>query len=99
MAGGHMKGEIARRMAVAMPKPGRRAAKARTKGARPSPPQRPVVESMTANAGATAAMRFAIDRIDQLLDRWTERDPATIAGAYYHDLLNLSENLSIHIGE
>tara|TARA_Y100000034_G_scaffold100987_1_gene124930 strand:+ start:1120 stop:1254 length:135 start_codon:yes stop_codon:yes gene_type:complete len=40
-------------------------------------------------------LTYAIDEIEQLLDRWTERDPSTLAGAYYLQLLHLSEQLSL----
>ena len=30
-----------------------------------------------------------VGALQQLLDRWTERDPNTVAGSYYQDLANL----------
>ena len=30
-----------------------------------------------------------VSALQQLLDRWTERDPNTVAGSYYQDLANL----------
>jgi len=33
-----------------------------------------------------------VGALQQLLDQWTERDPNTVAGSYYHDLANLLAN-------
>ena len=33
-----------------------------------------------------------VSALQQLLDQWTERDPNTVAGSYYHDLANLLAN-------
>ena len=88
---------IATALENALPRAGRRARRAE-KHSR-APKQMPVVASVSPNAGAEASMRYCNERIEQLLDRWTERDPATLAGAYYHDLLNLNENLLNLMGE
>ncbi len=57
----------------------------------------PVVEMVSPDAGAQATLTYAIDEIEQLLDTWTERDPSTLAGAYYFQLLNLNEQLSLFL--
>lgn len=84
---------IARKLANALPSPKRRERKQEAIARRA--PERPVVPGSPPSQGARASLVYAIDRIDQLLDEWTERDPSTLAGAYYLDLLNLQESLSI----
>lgn len=89
---------IARKLANALPSPKRRQRK-QERRERQAPDQRPVVPGTAPSDGAHASMVYAIDRIDQLLDEWTERDPSTLAGAYYLDLQNLQESLSNMVGE
>tara|TARA_Y100000296_G_C5086798_1_gene212797 strand:- start:391 stop:687 length:297 start_codon:yes stop_codon:yes gene_type:complete len=85
-------GEISRRLEHALPRAGKRERRAQ-KLARAR--RLPVVEIVSPDAGAQATLTYAIDEIEQLLDRWTERDPSTLAGAYYLQLLHLSEQLSL----
>jgi len=89
---------ISRKLANALPSPKRRQRK-QERRARQAPDQHPVVPGTAPSDGAHTSMAYAIDRIDQLLDEWTERDPSTLAGAYYLDLLNLQESLSIMLGD
>ncbi len=88
---------IARALEGALPSPKRRARRAdRDARARP---EVAVTSGTPPDAGAKATLAYAIDRNDQLLESWTERDPGTLAGRYYLDLLYLNEDLSILLGD
>ncbi|MAH44853.1 hypothetical protein CMI37_03440 [Candidatus Pacearchaeota archaeon] len=88
---------IARALDGALPSPKRRARRAgRRARARP---EVPVTSGTPPEGGPGAVLAYAIDRNTQLLDSWTERDPNTLAGRYYLDLLHLTEDLSILLGD
>ena len=85
-------GEISRRLEHALPRAGKRERRAqKLDRAR----RVPVVQMVSPDAGAQASLTYAIDEIEELLDRWAEREPSTLAGAYYRDLSNLNEHLSL----
>ncbi len=88
---------IARALDGALPSPKRRARRAdRDARARP---EVAVTSGTPPEGGPRAVLAYAIERNEQLLDSWTERDPDTLAGRYYLDLLHLTEDLSILLGD